>query len=212
MHKLIRGIPPKSLNNYNYKRQKWSEYILDEDNKTDIWDCIFEMQGYRCAYCECELTTFYNGHVEHFFQKRCYQKLTFEWDNLFGSCRRHDGCGFYKDEQDYIQGVLLKFDIDDPDDFFDFLYDGSIIIKNGLSAINNNRAVETLRVFNLDEEYGSLRQQRASAIKLYINLINELHDYIDTYGVDENFEMLLAENLQAIDGVPFETAIRHMFY
>lgn len=212
MHKLTMTATPLTLGNYSYKTHVWNDYIRELPNKKDIWDGIFDMQGYRCAYCECELLYFYKGHVEHFVQKGKYPKLTFVWDNLFGSCLRSDGCGFYKDNQVYQQGDILKIDVDDPDDFFKFLGDGSIIIKENLSDRDNFRATETLRVFNLDAEHGSLRQQRSSAIKLYINLINELNEYFEEYGYDENFEALLTENLNAIDGVAFQSAIRHCFY
>ncbi|WP_227136347.1 retron Ec78 anti-phage system effector HNH endonuclease PtuB [Kosakonia radicincitans] len=212
MHKLSRGIPPKSLALYNYKTQKWDDYILVEANKRDVWDGLFHMQGYRCAYCECELLTFYKGHVEHFVQKGRFPQYTFDWNNLFGSCRRSDGCGFYKDNQSYRQGDILKVDEDDPDDFFDFLSDGSIVVKDNLTISAAHRARETLRVFNLDAEHGALRQQRATAIKLYSHIINELNDYFEAYGADETFLELLDENLTGIEGVPFQTAIRHGFY
>ncbi|WP_048797604.1 retron Ec78 anti-phage system effector HNH endonuclease PtuB [Hafnia paralvei] len=212
MHKLSRCASPATLSNYDYRVHKWDEYILDVNNKNDVWDGLFLMQGHRCAYCECELLTYYKGHVEHFVQKGRFPQYTFDWSNLFGSCRRSDGCGFYKDNQPYQQGDILKVDEDDPDDFFDFLVDGSIVIKPNLTPQNEHRARETLRVFNLDAEHGALRQQRATARKLYCNLIDELNDYYEKYGADENFEELLNENLAAIDGVPFQTAIRHGFY
>jgi len=212
MHKLSRCISPASLALYNYKTQKWEDYILEKSNKIDVWDGIFRMQGYRCAYCECELLTFYKGHVEHFAQKGRFPQYTFDWNNLFGSCRRSDGCGFYKDHQTYQQEDILKVDVDDPDEFFDFLSDGSIVVKENLSKVAEHRARETLRVFNLDAEHGALRQQRATAIKLYSHIISELNDYFEVYGVDDNFLELLDENLTEIEGVPFQTAIRHGFY
>lgn len=212
MHKLSRCISPTSLALYDYKVHKWDDYILVKSNKIDVWDGLFLMQGNRCAYCECELSTFYKGHVEHFIQKGRFPQFTFDWNNLFGSCRRTDGCGFYKDNQTYQQGDILKVDEDDPDEYFDFLNDGSIVVKDNLSPREEHRARETLRVFNLDAEHGALRQQRATAIKLYSHLINELNEYYEIYGADDNFEELLDENLSAIEGVPFQTAIRHGFY
>lgn len=212
MHKLFRKNKPRTLDCYKSGRDEWKDYILIDANKTDIWNSIFEMQGKRCAYCECEIESPLKGHVEHFFQRSYYPKLKFEWTNLFGSCRRTDGCGFYKDNQRYKQNVLIKLDVDNPDEFFNFLADGSIVVKKGLSNDDSHRASETLRVFGLDAVYGSLRQERASAIRLNINLINELRDYFETYGYDLLFEDFLNEALENIEGIPFQTAVRHMLY
>lgn len=210
MHKLYRNRYPHTLDAHDYRTTKWSEYIRVQVNKDDIWDSLFDMQGLRCAYCECEMQTYYKGHVEHFVRRDHDARLTFNWDNLFGSCRRGDGCGFYKDNQKYEIHDLLKLDVDEPDDFFIFLRDGGIILKSGLSRFNITRANETLRVFNLDALHGPLRQQRATAIKNQSPLINEIDNYLLNHGVDELLEEIVEDYLSVVKGLPFETALRHV--
>jgi uncharacterized protein (TIGR02646 family) len=50
------------------------------------------MQGQRCAYCECDISIA-DKHIEHFVQRSRDVRKTFEWSNLFGSCKRSDSCG-----------------------------------------------------------------------------------------------------------------------
>lgn len=210
MHKLYRNRYPLTLNSHNYRTTKWSQYIMVKINKDDVWDSLFDMQGLRCAYCECEMQSYYKGHVEHFIRRDHDARLTFNWNNLFGSCRRKDGCGFYKDNQKYNVNELLKPDVDEPDNFFIFLRDGSISLKSGLSDSDVKRANETLRVFNLDALHGPLRQQRATAIKNQSPLINEIDSYLLNNESDELVEEIIKLYLDEVKGLPFETALRHV--
>jgi len=210
MHKLFRKRYPFTLDSHDYRKNNWSEYIRIQVNKEDIWDSIFDMQGLRCAYCECEMQTYFKAHVEHFVKRDADARLTFDWNNLFGSCRRSDGCGIYKDNQKYKIKDILKFDVDDPDFYFNFLRDGSITVKAGLSARDEFRASETLRIFNLDAQHGPLRQQRVTAIKNQSPFINEIDNYLLANGVDDLLKDLIQEYLSNVEGLPFETALRHV--
>ena len=97
MHKLDRTAPPRCLKKYDYRRDRWND-VTDRE-KHEIWQQLEKMQGRLCAYCESKLTE--KRHIEHFRQRSSFSKLTFEWENLFGSCNREDSCGKFKDKQSY---------------------------------------------------------------------------------------------------------------
>ncbi|SHE75276.1 TIGR02646 family protein [Modicisalibacter ilicicola DSM 19980] len=207
MHKLVRPEAPGCLSRFRHGRDNWRRDVSFDD-KRKIWEKLEAMQGHRCAYCEDKLPED-RRHIEHFRQQSSHSQGTFQWDNLFGSCEKKDSCGRRKDRTTYRNGDILKPDVDDPDDYLQFLADGRIVPRNDLTERQRHRAEETLRVFNLDHERGALRQMRRSAVQGYLRSVEDLQELSES---DESlyFEYL-HEELEAIAGQPFETAIRHLF-
>lgn len=207
MHLLTRGHAPDCLKNYQHGRDNWRD--LNNNDRIELWQALETMQGNRCAYCEAELQQG-RRHIEHFVQKGRDPRVTFQWDNLFGSCNRQDTCGKHKDHDagHYHAADLLKPDIDDPDDFFVFVPDGTIYPRQWLNAEQQCRAEETLRVFNLDAEHGALRRMRKAATAGYLQTAETLWSLVDEFS-DEEWQSLLDEELAAIEHLPFVTAIRH---
>jgi len=209
MHKLSKGQAPSCLSKFHHGQNNWDD-VTTED-KVEIWEKITDMQGTRCAYCESELQK-NNKHIEHFRQKNSsiYPQGTFKWDNLFGSCNRTESCGKHKDScgpYNYIN--LIKPDIEDPEYFFQFISDGTIAIRSSLLPQEKSRAKETLRIFNLDAERGALRQMRKNMVTGYIQTAETLLEIFDEFGEDE-YHFCLKQELDAIKGVPFITAIKHV--
>lgn len=208
MHKLARLQAPNCLSAFKHGRDNWS--AVTPENKTKIWVDLHKMQGNRCAYCECELQ---NGkkHIEHFRQKETskYPQGTFQWDNLFGSCNNPNSCGIHKDQSgSYNHLDLIKPDIEDPEKFFLFGFDGTINIREGLTANERQRAQETLRVFNLDAEHGPLRQMREKAAIGYRQTAQEILEMANEFD-ESDWLPLLQEELNAAKDLAFVTAIRH---
>lgn len=205
MHKLERPAPPGCLAHYQRGPQDWQR--ISSAEKREIWEQLEVMQGKRCAYCEASLPE-ERRHIEHFRQRSRYPQGTFQWGNLFGSCNKGDSCGRRKDKTDYRYGDILKPDVDDPDDYLRFLSDGRIVPRSNLTERQRHRAEETLRVFNLDHERGALRQMRRSAVQGYLGTVEDLQECAE---LDEAlYFAYLHEELKAIAGQPFETAIRHL--
>lgn len=205
MHKLDRPEAPNCLAQYRRGANDWQR--ISSAEKREIWVQLDAMQGQRCAYCE-DLLHPERRHIEHFRQRSRFPEGTFQWDNLFGSCNKSGSCGKRKDRSEYRAGDILKPDVDDPDDYLRFLSDGGITLRHDLAADRRHRAEETLRVFNLDHERGALRQMRRSALQGYLSRAEELQEWFE---LDEAlFLEFLEEELQAIAGLPFETAIRHL--
>lgn len=207
MRKLDRSCvsEPECLPNYDYRSMTWDS--LTKEDKECIKTKLQEMQGERCAYCEGPLSSL-GRHIEHFRRKSHYRNLTFQWDNLFWSCDRKDSCGHYKDHGagPYSPDDLVNPCIDDPDRYFRFRSNGTIGIRQGLSASDIRSASETLRVFNLDENYGRLRRMRKCAALPYVQAADEI------LGLDppDRAEFIAAE-IQATEHLPFSSVIRHLF-
>lgn len=187
MRKLNRSnIKPVGLSNYDHNTQRWTGRRPNKVCRTNIWSKLAEMQNGFCVYCEA-IATQGNGHIEHFFHKgkkpdgsTPYKHLTFEWTNLFGSCGSNtsDTCGHYKDREgmhgpgQYDPNDIIKPDIDDPMDFFNFLDTGVIEVKPGISDADHKRATETLRVLNLS----FLNAARKTQIDIFKKELEELEE------------------------------------
>lgn len=206
MHKLQRGAAPACLSTYQHGRDNWNAVTFED--KQEIWEKLNEMQHQHCAYCEGSLRTD-KRHIEHFRQKRQDSKVTFLWTNLFGSCNRADNCGKYKDElPPYNLADLVKPDEEDPEHFFLFVSDGSVAVREGLSAMDKIRAQETIRIFNLN---GALSERRRSAIAGYVNLGLEFLKMVESGDLtSEQCAELFKDELIATASLPFSTAIKHI--
>lgn len=206
MHKLQRGAVPACLSSYRHGRDNWK--IVTADDKQEIWKKLYEMQQRRCAYCEDALRND-KRHIEHFRQKGRDPKVTFLWSNLFGSCNRVDNCGKFKDElPPYDPADLIKPDEEDPERFFLFVSDGSVAVREGLSAMDKIRAQETIRIFNLN---GALSERRRIAIAGYVNLGLEFLKMVESGDLtSEQCDELFKDELIATASLPFSTAIKHI--
>lgn len=206
MHKLQRGAAPACLSNYQHGRDNWNAVTFED--KQEIWEKLNEMQHQHCAYCEGSLRTD-KRHIEHFRQKRQDSKVTFLWTNLFGSCNRPDNCGKFKDElPPYDIADLIKPDEEDPEHFFLFVSDGSVAVREGLNALDKRRAMETIRIFNLN---GALRERRRTAIAGYIDQAREVREMVASgdFTIAEG-KAFLKDELVATANQPFATAIKHI--
>lgn len=207
MRKLNRPEAPQCLMKYQHGCHNWGH--VTRNDKSEIWDCLNVMQGNRCAYCESGIRTNIddsNAHIEHFRQRSRYQQGTFEWDNLFGSCNRVDSCGNYKDKQSYDRNCLIKMDEEEPDHYLRYIADGQVIEVEGLNADSARKASETIRIFNLNS---SLRHIRKKHVIGYLQTAKEIAEMALEFEESE-WLPFLEEELQAIAGQPFETAIRHV--
>jgi uncharacterized protein (TIGR02646 family) len=209
MHHLDRThIPsPTCLNNYQYGRNNWGD--LTSDDRNEIRTALEELQGRRCAYCECDLDK--NGqHIEHFQQRGRYPQGAFEWGNLFWSCGHDDSCGIHKDRCGmYNHNDLIKPDLEDPECFFLFVADGSIALRADLNPAQRRRAEETLRVFNLNAQWGRLRRMRESAASGYLKVLDEIAELRAILSTEE-IEAYIAQEFSYTQDLPFCTAIKHV--
>lgn len=216
--KFLRRIypGPNVLSSYDFNTQTWDD--VSSSDKKDIWVDLVKMQGKVCAYCERKINLTKEGdkHIEHFKRKGIHRELTFNWENLFGSCGEKQRCGFYKDKQEYNEGDLLKADEMDPEDFFVFIYSGDVIVKPEINERNKVIAEVTLRVFNLNSENGGVKAERRNVlekglgtIKGYVKIAQDLIDSGED--AEEVRQYVRDEYYEKISQMDFKTARKHVF-
>jgi uncharacterized protein (TIGR02646 family) len=69
----------------------------------------------KCVFCECIPDTSNYGEIEHFYPKSLYPEKTFDWSNLFWSCKR---CNNPKLNYDTLTLPFLHPANDNPEDYF----------------------------------------------------------------------------------------------
>ncbi len=207
MHRLHRDpAPPIGLTKYRHGQDTWSNTCPTQAERAAIWDKLVAMQGNRCAYCEGQICE-NQREIEHFRQRSRYPQGTFDWANLFGSCKRAGTCGDHKDKCGaYPPDVLIKPDVEDPEAFFVFTPLGAIRPRANLKPRDRYRAEQTIRVLGLN---GALNQIRRSAVAGYIQFVEELAEWAEALP-EEDWLQLLQEELQNTAHLPFATAIRHV--
>lgn len=207
MHKLTRTQPgPAGLRRYRHGKDKWEMGSPTPEERAEIWTLLAAMQTDRCAYCETQIGPD-NRHIEHFHQRDRFPQGTFDWGNLFGSCMRQESCGLHKDRCGrYEPADLIQPDIDDPEDFLVFSPDGAVHPRANLPPRNHHRALETIRILNLN---GVLRHIRHRQICGYVQTAEALAELAEQFPETECIALLEAE-LGATKHLPFATAIRHV--
>jgi len=208
MQKLNRAnvAEPACLANYQHGQQNWDD--VTNGDKAQIRQQLEQMQARRCAYCEGSLDVLGN-HIEHFRRKAPghFPNLTFTWSNLYWSCDQKDSCGHYKDHGAGAYNVndLIDPCVDNPDAFFRFRTDGTINVRSGLGGPDRHKGEETLRVFNLNPQWGRLRHMRKAAVAAYVSLVDGCVGFSAS-----DLHEIFKEELAAAVTLPFFTAIRQV--
>lgn len=207
MHQLERDpIPPGGLTKYRHGAQRWGVDGPSATERQAIWDALDAMQGERCAYCEGRLSRG-KRHIEHFRQRDRYSEGTFEWANLFGSCNREESCGKHKDGCGaYAHQDLIKPDVEDPEHFLVFLPTGAVSVRTALTPTETERAIETIRIFNLN---GVLEQIRKFEVMGYTQTALQFAEW-STVFPEEEWLPLLQEEVRITAHLPYATAIKHV--
>lgn len=170
------------------------------------------MQGRRCAYCEGDLDA-RGQHIEHFHSRSQRPQATYDWDNLFLSCNAADSCGAHKAGFANDSDVLINPCVDDPDAFLRVRSDGVIEPRPGIDAGARRRAVETVRVFNLNLDRPgnrSLCARRREVLRWYQAREPDIIEALAGFSAAER-AAFIREELAATADEPFSTIIRHFF-
>lgn len=211
MRKLDRAaVPvPKCLQNIP---EGWNYKNLRAAHTAQIRSTLLRIQESCCAYCESRTgENPKDGHIEHFRNQSEHPDITLGWENLFWSCSDENSCGKYKDgcskhagpRSRFEPGNLIDPSVDDPDEFLQFLSDGTVRPRDRLDDAQELKARETLRVFNLDGS-AYLRKSREDAVKPYINMFA----YLQQKAPDQLVAFIESER-KNISSRPFSAAIRH---
>ena len=177
----------KKVKSSHFVSSTWSELGKYEENfKTKLREHILlEEQNMLCAYCNQEIEADENNsNTDHFKKRANCPKETLEYKNLLVSCKSEFHCENIKDNFKFTH--CSEFDkivnpaIENPDDFFDYGIYGDILVKDGLSKADEEKAKFTIEVFELNNS--SLKKDRAKigdSLKFYYDLDYELNDILD---------------------------------
>ncbi|MBW7568010.1 TIGR02646 family protein [Chromobacterium subtsugae] len=204
MKKLVRPLAPVCLSKYKHGRDNWGS--VSPQDKADIRQVLNVMQGDYCAYCESKVSSS-KQQIEHFKDKKTYPKLTFDWSNLFGSCKENTRCGQYKDgpkSPKYNPEKLIKPDVDYFVDYVNIDEQGRIIPRSGIGLLDKERVDETLKAFNLNNDPGLLKDRFDS-----INALKEIYQYL-VENCDD-FSMIRSDMQDMIKSYPFQTLLSKYF-
>lgn len=217
MKELVRGDAPLCLAQFTHGRDNWS--VISKNGLTnEVWEKLHIMQRGFCAYCECQLQEDNTKrHIEHFIQKDLNPSMTFDWDNLFGSCNNQNRCGKFKDEDSEVKNIDLakvcKPDVMDPSELILFLNSGKVRSKTTLTLEKKEIADNTIAVFNLDGD-STLENSRKAAIAGEKSLADSYWEMLVNDDNDELTELLeteLYEALERIKAVQHSTALEHLW-
>ncbi|OAE11208.1 hypothetical protein AZH11_21105 [Pseudomonas simiae] len=214
---------PACLAEYDYHTQTWDDFrsackkqlrfaLVQLQGIPDITTAEAAEYGVRCAYCESAI--YHEGHIEHFRRKskkhpNGYPALTFEWSNFFLACGSDEHCGHYKDRPTaplYDADQLVKPDEHDPEYYLYFHSSGEVRVRGSLSAEEQHRAAETIRVFGLDN--GALIGARANAVRSYRKIKDQDIEELASWDEDDRNEYFLYE-IESTRWQPYATTIKH---
>ena len=185
MHQFKRGDTPVDFRIIKQKYANWDSFIGSSAHIA-IGDQLYEQQDHYCAYCEIYLHDKEDGFIEHLERQRDNSKRIFDWSNMFISCRKHDSCGAYKDNQ---AGVFKLADIVDPSrenpsDFFQYDLQGNMHPRKDLDPSRKRKAEETIRIFNLNcPRLANIRRKAINNVNAFLECMpikEEISNFLDS--------------------------------
>ena len=189
MHHFERGQSPVNMHKVACHYVNWEAFANSHEHCL-VGDALYERQHHYCAYCEIVLKQKTDGFIEHLARRSDFPQKTFDWSNMFFCCKHNDSCGNYKDNH------KVRFDVKDiidpsqehPQDFFVFDRFGHISPKTDLVADDEKRAIDTIRVFNLNNSKRllSIRQKAAKSVVCFLQIDN----HPDDSAIDRFLEMV----------------------
>ena len=177
----------KKIKSSHFVSSAWYKLGKDEENfKTKLREHILlKEQNMLCAYCNQEIEADENNsNTDHFKKRANCPKETLEYKNLLVSCKSEFHCEKIKDNFKFTH--CSEFDkivnpaIENPNDFFDYSIDGDILVKDGLSKQDEEKAKFTIEVFELNNS--SLKKDRAKigdSLSFYHNYNYEIDDILN---------------------------------
>ena len=189
MHHFERGQSPVDLPKVARHYVNWKAFDNSHEHRL-VGDVLYERQHHYCAYCETLLMRKTDGFIEHLARRSDFPQRTFDWSNIFFCCKHNDSCGNYKDNQKIQFNVrdIIDPSLEHPQDFFIFDRVGHISPRTDLTADDEKRAKETIRVLNLNNSKRllSLRQKAAKAVACFL----EIDTHPDESAINRFLEMV----------------------
>ncbi|MCB2354378.1 retron system putative HNH endonuclease [Clostridium estertheticum] len=213
MHKVNRGIKPKSLND---NATKWTRELLVQVplNKTftdipskyvnkykqeDVKQVLTQMYEGLCCYCESPIGVQTYEQIEHLKPKSIFPRFCFEWNNLHLSCQI---CNIsYKKANWDNDNPILDPTVDNIEDFIEIdLESGEIIPISNNERANTTIEHTGLNRVNLVKRRNSIIIIMKKLLKIAVNAneIEEFKEILETMSVDMGYKLLFSSFIKKI--------------
>jgi len=170
MLKVNKTVEPSFFTAFKKKNKpaNWKDYEKYHEIKGKLkLHMLGEEQNNYCPYCERNIPSKEDGHIEHVRPRAKYPQEFQNYENLIVSCDANETCGKYKSNHffdDFINPVEK-----DPKKFLTFdIYSGEIIPLQGKGESNYQNAARTIEILNLNGK--SLLNQRVFFIEMLANM------------------------------------------
>lgn len=175
MHRFLRGNSPINLTRIKASCQNWDDFCRQaKDEHAVLADSLYERQQHYCAYCESVISEKSNGFIEHLERRSDNPDRTFDWTNMFFSCKSNCSCGIYKDNSKFKfnPSDIIDPSREEPLDFFHYDMNGGIHPRD---ESHKTRAEETIRIFNLDNsaKLRGIRTNIARTVECFLRTVPE---------------------------------------
>lgn len=182
MRTIIKNEAPACLSEAEKKGWNWEEFVLND--RLGYQTCrqqAYDEQSGVCAYTELPLDSARSTiHLDHFRRKGIYERLRFEWNNLFTAVKDNRFGSDYKDNivksnnEQKIYSVILSPLVPQLQRYFHYATNGEIEPSSELSDDDKERAKATIDIFHLNEsELVSRRRTMMVQISTYHDLPEE---------------------------------------
>lgn len=199
------------------KGVSWNDFSTSPQGDALRQAKAIEQNG-LCAYCECKLTgddgNLPKGiaHIDHFHRRNNHPEQTFNWDNLFLSCKKDSHCGLYKDYKRMHTEDIIHPRSEQPQEYITFVSDSSFgVYARPLPKNNRARAEYTIKAFNLNApELVAQRYQSLIENRIQIdNLTEEIECAIEYELWEEQAELIskAIKLLQDFSTLPYASTI-----
>lgn len=179
MRKIDKGNPVKSFSDFVRKNKPRLWEKLPGDIRSESTLAILQQEQHGLSgYTEKRLRNdCKNLHIDHFRKRSLFNspEVVFDWENLVVDEHSPYYGADYKDN-DKINSVKSCLDYkkivdpvhDNPHEYFAYMTDGEIVPNVGLGNVACEKALFTIRVFNLN--HPSLKDSRAEVIRQIVSL------------------------------------------
>lgn len=163
---FVRRHHPTRWEDANAVRSAWRDYILKYE------------QHRLSGYTE-EPVRFDSSHIDHFRKQSLFNTLIFDWNNYIVDSLDETYGAKYKDN--YVKTradneKLINPVTEDASCFFKYELNGKIAVADGLNESDRERALYTIKAFNLNE--ASLKDRRRIIINTILDSFSDLEDGI----------------------------------
>jgi len=165
-------------------KEAWNDKNIIEIRAKLRKDILEKEQNRLCIYCEKKISdNSKKSNIDHFKTRNLFPEKTLDYTNLLVSCNVNDRCSSLKDSKksllknrdDYEN--ILDPTIENPNDFFNYLFSGEII------PIDDKKAQFTIEIFNLNQQsLSDERKMLADTLKCCTDL--SLDEIFENFGYE----------------------------